>query len=121
MSYKYVKSSFLRKDNEQKETEREAMKKSDHGLEIRRVTRGFVIKDNEGNETVAKENESEGLSVAEDLLNEIIEFFGLRGGRYDRERIRVVREVGDKYTPQKDEKIVREHFSKVKSRQNTRA
>lgn len=92
------------------------MRKSDTGLEIRKIVNGFIIKDSEENESVVREKEDDELPATEDLLDEIIEFFGLRGSRYDREGIRVVREVGDKYTLQKDEKIVREYFSKMKNR-----
>ena len=87
------------------------MKKNDWGLEIRKIQDGFVIKDNEGNETIATANDE--LSASDDLLNQIINFFSLRGGRYDRERIRVIREVGDKYTLQKNEKVLKMSYSQV--------
>lgn len=93
------------------------MKKGSWGLEIRKVENGFVIKDSEGSETIAEETRDGELSAAEDLLNQVIEFFGLRGSRYDRERIRVVKEVGDKYEPLKDEEIVGEHYQKIARRQ----
>lgn len=89
------------------------MKKRDWGLEIRKVKDGFIIKDSNGDETVAKESEDDEISAAEDLLHQIIEFFGLRGNRYDRERIRVVREVGNKYTPQEGERVVHTCYAQV--------
>ena len=45
------------------------MKKNDWGLEIRKIQDGFVIKDNEGNETIATANDE--LSASEDLLNQM--------------------------------------------------
>lgn len=79
------------------------MEKTDWGLEIRKVRDGFVLKDNEGNETVAKENKEDELSCAEDILNQVIDFFDLRGSRYDKERISVARVPGDKYEPPENE------------------
>lgn len=89
------------------------MKKSDCGLEIRKVEDGFIIKDNEGNETLATKSEHDELAAAEDLLNQIISYFDLRGSKYDRERIWVVRKIGEKYTPQENEGIVYEHYPQL--------
>lgn len=89
------------------------MKKSDWGIEITKAQNGFSIKDNQGNITVVEEKENGGPSAAEALLQHIIEFFSLERGRYDRERISVIRQAGDKYEPQKDEKIVEEKYYRV--------
>jgi len=89
------------------------MKKKDWGVEITKVDNGFLIVDNEGKRTVVEEKEDDELSAGEKLLWEIIHFFNLRPSRHERECIRVVREVGDKYTPREGEKIVKEYFFKV--------
>jgi hypothetical protein len=45
---------------------------------------------------VIEENEKDILEMHERLLHEVIEFFGIQGSRYDKERITVVRKRGDK-------------------------
>ncbi len=89
------------------------MKKTDFGIEIVHVANGFIIKDNEGNTSVIKSEEDNEISAAEELLWKIIDFFDLRRSRYNRERIRIVREVGDKYELQEDEKIIKERYRRV--------
>jgi DNA primase large subunit len=93
------------------------MKKSDWGLEIRKVSNGFLIKTNEGEEFLAQESEEDNLLAGEDMLNQVIEFFGLRGDKFNPECLAIIREIGRKYTPQKGEKIVKmEYFKVVKTR-----
>jgi len=87
------------------------MKKSDWGLEIRCVQDGFIVKDNEGLEYPFQEKEEGNeVDVALDLLRFIIEFFNLRGSRYDRRRVLVIEEVGDKYALQEGEKLKGEEY-----------
>lgn len=90
------------------------MKKSDWGIEITRVENGFLIKDNGESRTVVEEKAGDELEAAEQLLWHVLEFFNLEGkSRYDRERLVVVRQVGDKYAPTPEEKIVKEYYRKV--------
>ena len=89
------------------------MKKSDWGIEIVRVENGFLIQDNAGNRIAVEEKEDDELSAGEKLLWEVVSFFNLRPSRFKRESIRVIREVGDKYAPQKGERIIKEYFFKV--------
>lgn len=93
------------------------MKKSDWGIEVIRIRNGFTIKDNEGNVIVVEEKEDDEIAAAEELLWQIIEFFDLRGDRHARERVKVIREVGDKYEPQEGEEIVEESFRKLIEKQ----
>lgn len=90
------------------------MKKSDWGIEITRVENGFLIKDNEGSRTVVEAKADDDLEAAEQLLQHVLEFFNLEGkSRYDRERLAMIRQVGDKYAPTPEEKIVNEYYRKV--------
>lgn len=75
------------------------MRKSEWGIEIKRVANGFSIKNNDGEVTVIEEKDDDVVPAAEALLWHVIEFFNLGGTRYDKERVRVVREPGDKYEP----------------------
>lgn len=89
------------------------MKKNDRGLEIIKVENGFSIKDNEGKITVVEEKDGDELAAAEALLWAILEFFNLNGTKHDRERIAVIRKIGERYTLKKGEKILREQHSKL--------
>lgn len=89
------------------------MKKNDWDLKIRKATNGLVIRDKEGNEILVQEREQDELFAAEDLLNRIIEYLNLRGDPFGQEQIRVIRDVGEEYTLQKGEKIVRQDYSRV--------
>ena len=51
------------------------------------------------------------------LLWELVELLGLRGGRYDRKRVRVMIEVGDKYEPKESEVLVEEIVEYLKEEQ----
>ena len=76
----------------------------------------FSMKDNTGSITVVKEREGDELAVVEELLQEVITFFGLEGDKFDRSRIAVIRQVGHKYTPQKGEKIVKRYYLQLTTR-----
>lgn len=89
------------------------MKKSDFAVEIIKVGNGFIIKQSDGAINVVEEDETNELSAGENLLWEIIDFFGLRGDGFARECLLVAREVGDEYTPQKGEKIVRKYYLQI--------
>lgn len=78
------------------------MKKNDWGIEITKVGHGFLIKDNNGNRTVIEEKEGNEIAAAEELLWWIIDFFNLRGNKYDQERLAIIRETGNKYIPEKE-------------------
>lgn len=75
------------------------------GVTIRKADNGFIVTDNEDNESVIQEDDDDELVVAEKLLWEIIEFFGLEGGRYSKDRIAVIRKIGDKYIPNPDDEL----------------
>ena len=47
----------------------------------------------------------------------IINFFDLGGDRYSQERIRVIREVGDKYEPKEGEKITESSYRELDKKQ----
>ena len=89
------------------------MKKSDWGIEIIKTNNGFLIKDNSGEVTVIEENSDNNSKAAEELLWSVIEFFNLRGSRYEKNRVLVTIEVGDKYQAEKGEKIKREYYYKL--------
>ncbi len=91
------------------------MKKGDWGIEILKVENGYLLKDNEGKQLVV-ETEDDELATTEKLLWEIVNFFNLSGNKYDRERILITRKTGERYTPQKDEKIVKEIISKLQTK-----
>ena len=80
------------------------MKKSDFGIEIIKGKNGFVIEDNEGNLSVAEEEENDELSAIEKLFWEILDFFEIYGCKHDKERISVIREAGDDYVLSEDGK-----------------
>ncbi|HAU08030.1 MAG: hypothetical protein UW46_C0003G0027 [Candidatus Yanofskybacteria bacterium GW2011_GWF1_44_227] len=80
-------------------------KKDWWGVTIRKASNGFVIIDNEGNESVVQEEDDDELIAGEKLLWEIIEFFGLQGDRYSKDRVAIIRKIGDKYTPSPEDKI----------------
>jgi len=44
-----------------------------------------------------EEDENDDLKMHERLLWEVIEFFQMQGSRYDKERLTIVRKMGDKY------------------------
>lgn len=94
------------------------MRKSDLGVEITRVENGFSIKDNEGKITVVEEKDGDELSCAENLLWEILNFFDLVGNKYDRERLVITRKAGEKYTPKKGEKIIKDIIYRLETKKN---
>ncbi len=80
---------------------------SDYFLKITRVDNGYTLESvgDEPNEEgcyhttteVVQDSEDDALKSGEQLLWNIIEFFGLAGSRHDRERLVVERQKGDKY------------------------
>lgn len=93
---------------------------------IEKVENGFVISyidtDNVVTPDVEKKLAFGGLGEEEDnfveagmnALWELIELFSLRGDRHDRERLRVLIEVGDKYVPRDDEELVSEVIEHIR-------
>ena len=80
------------------------MKLSDYGVEITRVKNGFACKYPSSNDVreffeteVFSDDEVDELASGEDLLNWIIDFFGIGGSRYDAARLRIEKVPGDKY------------------------
>lgn len=94
------------------------MKKSDLGIKIVRTYNGFIIKDNNGKIAVIEDNDNDELSSGENLLWEIINFFGLMGSRYDEERLSVIRVVGNKYTPKEGEWIINKSYQQLKRKKS---
>jgi len=88
------------------------------GLTVIKVSNGFVIKTDE-KEILAFESKDERdeyfVDAMKDVLYFILEYF-ISGSRYDRKRLRIVEEVGEKYTLQKDEKLVIEKIGRVVSK-----
>ena len=82
------------------------MKISDWGLEIIRVGNGYKIKvaNQSGDpaelgytEEVIEDREEDELRSGEELLWFIMDFFAFGGSKHDKERLRIVREPGEKY------------------------
>ena len=83
----------------------------DYTLEIKRVSDGFIIRHrNEGFEdyeetpgvvptieSVVSDSDLDELSSGQELLWRVMDYFGLGGDRYDKERLTITRERGDKY------------------------
>ena len=83
------------------------------GMEIERVGNGYIVHTFEGEDgdvgfegkdedvgpttSVIRDDENDELKSTEELLWEVIEYFGKQGSRYDAERLRINREPGDKY------------------------
>lgn len=89
------------------------MKRSDFGVEIVKVENGFLIRNNEGIRVVIEEVEGDEMAAGEKLIWELMEFFGLRNDDFARERVAIVREAGDEYTPADNEEIVEVTYRKV--------
>ena len=75
----------------------------DWKLEIRKIDNGYVLKGKFGDSDLIteqnieeKDGEFGGLESMEDLLYEVMEYFGYCGSDHDQERIRIVREVTSK-------------------------
>lgn len=47
----------------------------------------------------SKDEDQDGKDALLNALNEVVDFFGKRGSRYDKERLVVTTEPGDKYEP----------------------
>ncbi len=76
---------------------------SENWIHIVRVSNGFIITtpfDDDGssdNKVVIAENEDDELSAGQELLWNIMDYFGLGGSRHDAQRLTITREKGDKY------------------------
>ena len=74
-----------------------------YGLNIERVSNGFVVSGNGTNEALPEIVVFQELGTEDNkehavqLLDYIIDYFDLRGSRYDGQRIFVSIEAGDKY------------------------
>ena len=70
-------------------------------LKITRVENGYLLEgiflESEEASFFVLEDEKDEMRSGEKLLWEVIEYFGLSGSRYDKERLRITREQGDKY------------------------
>lgn len=81
------------------------------GMEIERVGNGYIVHTFEGDAedgtsdtTVISDDENDDLRSTEELLWEVIEYFGKLGSRHDAERLHIRREPGDKWEQPKKEK-----------------
>lgn len=76
-------------------------------LTIRHVTNGFILQWKDELESgrllpkseIIQDDDYDEIKSGEELLWFILNYFGLGGSRYDRERLWVVRKRGDKYEP----------------------
>lgn len=65
-------------------------------MEIELANNGYIVK-TESESVVFEEDDDDELQATENLLWYLIEYCGKSGSRYDKERLRIVREAGDKY------------------------
>lgn len=74
---------------------------NDWFMSIRKIKNGYIVNEHTGDEfeTVVFEDEEDDVRKAaiDGVLWEIIEFFSEGGSRYDKSRIRIIREPGDKW------------------------
>jgi len=70
-------------------------------LKITRVGNGYELTGSGDSfnraETVIEDSETDELKSHEALLFEVMEYFNFGGSRHDKERIKIIREKGDKY------------------------
>jgi len=91
--------------------------RDDWWLIIHSVEDGYVLETNEGDLfAIGSTKDEMEMTENENLLWEIIDYFDMRPSRYERERLAVIREIGDKYIPQKDEKIVKKYYEAVEKK-----
>ena len=84
------------------------MKLEDFAMLIRREANGYILKyPAETGEVfireVIQDDEGDDLKSGEGLLWSVIEYFGLSGSKYDKERLWITRERGERYAGGKDE------------------
>ncbi len=89
-------------DNLTREVEEKRNKKDwIFDLIIIRESNGYMLDGaSDGNSrirTVIEDDEMDELKSHERLLLEVMEYFGFQGSRHDKERIKIIREKGDKY------------------------
>ncbi len=76
---------------------------SENWIHIVRASNGFIltmpVDDEEAvnNKVVIAESEDDELSSGQELLWNIMDYFGLCGSRHDAQRLTITREKGDKY------------------------
>lgn len=79
-------------------------------LKIIRVSDGYILEERnpeysyqenpeavEYIRSVVADNELDELASGQELLWRVMDYFALRGDRYDKERLQIIRERGDKY------------------------
>lgn len=66
------------------------------GLYTERVSDGYMIEGSGDEIVVVADDDGDELESGERLLWEVMEYFGLYGSKHDAERLRIVREPGDK-------------------------
>ena len=89
--------------------ERYCLDENDWGMLIRCVRDGYIVSYVE-EDTIIESPFRKEIDGNQDLLWCVIEYFAMNSSRYDRERIAVHVEVGDKYEPRKGEKIRRGRY-----------
>ena len=79
------------------------MMNEEWSMKIIRTNNGYIVstpsesQDMESQEFVLEDNDADALRSHQDLLYEVMDYFAFSGSKYDKERLKVVREKGDKY------------------------
>ena len=68
-----------------------------YSLIITHCDNGYILTDYEGKQWVIEDSDTDPLASGEHFLWDIMNHFDFAGSRHDKERLRVVREKGDKY------------------------
>jgi len=89
------------------------LNEDDWWLIIHSDSDGFVLETNDGALIPMVSRKDDEIIANEDLLWTIIDFFGMRGSRYEKEVLSIIRERGDKYFLQPGETIKKEYYEVV--------
>ena len=89
------------------------LNEDDWWLIIHSSADGYVLETNDGDLIPLGSKKDDEIIADEDLLWTIIDFFGMRDSRYERERLSIIRERGDKYFLQPGETIKKEYYEVV--------
>lgn len=88
--------------------------KDDWYLIIHSVRDGYILEPSDGDLISIGSRKGKEIIANEDLLQTIIDYFGMRASRYEREVLSIIREVGEKYFLQPGEKLVKKYYEAVK-------
>ena len=89
------------------------MEDTDYGIEITRVSNGFILTDSGGNRSVVETREDNELDATVRLLRGLADFFQLQGSKHDPARLLITVEVGDDYIPQDNEEILEDPLRRL--------